>query len=51
MPKRKTPELTPAEQARRFRKAAQQAELTKHEKELEDAFKKVVTQKPPPNKK
>jgi hypothetical protein len=46
MPKRKEPELTPAEQIKRFREAAKKAEVTKDEKEFERAFKKVVSTKP-----
>ena len=34
MPKRKEPELTPAEQIERFREAAKKAEVTKDESEL-----------------
>lgn len=45
MPKRKEPELTPAEQINRFKEAAKKAEVTKDEKEFERAFKKVATQK------
>lgn len=45
MPKRKEPELSPAEQFKRFREAAKKAELTKDEREFERAFKKVVTPK------
>lgn len=46
MPKRKEPELTPAEQIKRFREAAKKAEVTKDEKEFERAFKKVASQQP-----
>lgn len=42
MPKRKAPELTPAEQIKRFREAAKKAEVTTDEIEFEKAFKKVV---------
>ena len=42
MPKRKEPELTPAEQIKRFREAAKKAEVTKDESEFELAFKKVA---------
>jgi hypothetical protein len=34
MPKRKEPELTPAEQYKRFKEAAKKAELTKDEKDF-----------------
>ena len=46
MPKRKEPELTPAEQIKRFREAAKKAEVTKDEKEFEKAFKQVAKPKP-----
>ena len=46
MPKRKEPELTPAEQIKRFREAAKKAEVTKDEKEFERAFEKVAPVKP-----
>ena len=42
MPKRKEPELTPAEQIKRFKKAAKEAGVTPDEKEFESVFKKVV---------
>lgn len=42
MPKRKEPELTPAEQIKRFREAAKRAEVTKDEKEFERAFEAVA---------
>ena len=42
MPKRKEPELTPAEQYRRFKEAAKKAGVTKDEEEFERVFKKVV---------
>jgi hypothetical protein len=47
MPKRKEPELTPAEQFKRFREAAKKAEVTKDEEEFQRAFKKVVPRKQP----
>jgi hypothetical protein len=46
MPKRKEPELSPADQFKRFREAAKKAELTKDEKEFERAFKTVAKKKP-----
>lgn len=47
MPKQKTEKkLTPEEQAKRFKEAAQKAGVTKDEKAFEDAFKKVTSQKP-----
>jgi hypothetical protein len=45
MPKRKEPELTPAEQIERFREAAKKAEVTKDEGEFEKVFKKVAKPK------
>lgn len=42
MPKRKEPELTPAEQSKRFKEAAKKAGVTKDEAEFERAFKKVA---------
>ncbi len=44
--KRKEPELTPAEQYKRFKKAAKEAGVTPDEKQFEEVFKKVATQKP-----
>lgn len=46
MPKRKTPELTPAEQYKRFKEAAKAAGVTKSEEEFERAFKRVAPRKP-----
>jgi hypothetical protein len=45
MPKRKAPELDPAEQYERFKKAAKAAGLTDDEKDFEKAFKKTVPPK------
>ena len=45
MPKRKEPELTPAEQHKRFKEAAKEAGVTESEEEFERAFKKVVPPK------
>lgn len=45
MPKRKTPELTPAEQLKRFKEAAKEAGVTKSEEEFERTFKKVASAK------
>jgi hypothetical protein len=42
MPKRKEPELKPAEQFKRFREAAKQHGLDESGKELEEAFAKVA---------
>lgn len=47
MPKRKEPELTSAEQFKRFREAAKKAGVTEKEEEFERAFKRIV----PPKKK
>lgn len=44
MPKRKKPELTPAEQFKRFREAAKKAGVTEKEEEFERAFKTVTSQ-------
>ena len=41
MPKRKEPELTPAEQYKRFKEGAKKAGVTQKEEEFERAFKKV----------
>jgi hypothetical protein len=51
MPKRKTPELTPAEQYKRFKAAARAAGVTKSEEEFERAFKKLVVKPTKPKKK
>ena len=48
MPKRKEPELTPAEQYKRFKEAAKKAGVTKDEKEFERAFEGVAKPSPPP---
>jgi hypothetical protein len=45
MPKRKTPELTPAEQYKRFKEAAKEAGVTESEEEFKRTFKKVVQAK------
>ena len=42
MPKRKEPELTPAEQCKRFKKTAKEAGVSESEEEFERVFKKVV---------
>jgi hypothetical protein len=42
MPKRKEPELTPAEQYKRFKEAAKKAGVTKDEEEFERRFKTVT---------
>ena len=42
MPKRKEPELTPAEQYKRFKEAAKKAGVTKDEEEFERAFRTVA---------
>ncbi len=41
MPKRKEPELTPAEQFKRFREAAKKLEVDESGQPLESAFKKM----------
>jgi hypothetical protein len=45
MPKKKKPDLTPAEQFKQFREAAKKAGVTEDEKEFERTFKKVVPPK------
>lgn len=45
MPKRKTPELTPAEQYKRFIKTAREHQVDESGKEFERVFKKVVPPK------
>jgi hypothetical protein len=45
MPKRKEPELTPAEQYKRFIETVREHEVDKSGKEFELAFKKVVPPK------
>jgi hypothetical protein len=42
MPKRKEPELTPAEQYKRFKEAAKKAGVTDKEEDFERAFERVV---------
>lgn len=42
MPKRKKPELMPAEQYKRFKEAAKEAGVTTSEEEFERAFNKVA---------
>jgi hypothetical protein len=46
MPKRKEPELTPAEQFKRFKETVKKLEVDESGKDLEDAFKKVAPSKP-----
>lgn len=46
MPKRKEPEMTPEEQYKRFKEAAKEAGVTTDEKQFEEVFKKVASQKP-----
>lgn len=45
MPKKKEPELTPAEQSKRFKEAAKKAGVTKDEKEFEKVFQTVAKPK------
>ena len=47
MPKRKEPELTPAEQFKRFRETVKKLDVDETGKDLERAFKKVVPPKRP----
>lgn len=51
MPKRKEPELTPAEQSKRFKEAAKKAGVTKDEKEFSDVFARVSKPSAPIKKK
>jgi hypothetical protein len=51
MPKRKEPELTPAEQSKRFKEAAKKAGVTKDEKEFEHVFARVSKPSAPIKKK
>jgi hypothetical protein len=46
MPKRKEPELTPAEQYKRFKEAADKAGVTTSEEEFARRFEAVVKKKP-----
>jgi hypothetical protein len=50
MPKRKKPELTPAEQYERFKEAAKKAGVTHDEKEFERAFGRIARSDRSPNK-
>jgi hypothetical protein len=43
MPKRKKPELTPAEQYKRFKEAAKKAGVTDKKEKFKRSFKRVVT--------
>lgn len=45
MPKKKEREITPAEQAKRFKEAAEKAGVTKDEQELLRTFKAVAKPK------
>lgn len=45
MPKKKKPELTPAEQSKRFKEAAKKAGVTQDETEFERVFHTVVDKK------
>ena len=42
MPKRKEPELTPAEKFKRFRETVKKLEVDETGKDIDEAFKKVV---------
>ncbi len=46
MPKRKEPELKPAEQFKRFREAAKRAEVDETGDQAEKAFKKLASRPP-----
>jgi len=43
VPRKKEPELTPAEQFKRFKEAAKKAGVTDKEEEFERAFKTLVS--------
>jgi hypothetical protein len=43
MPKRKTPEPTPAEQYKRFEEAAKEAGVTESEEEFKQKFKRIAS--------
>jgi hypothetical protein len=45
MPKKKEPEIAPAEQFKRFREAAKRAGVTEKEEEFERAFEKIIAPK------
>jgi hypothetical protein len=47
MPKSKEPELTPAEQFKRFMEGAKKAGVTDNEKEPGRAFEEIAPAKPP----
>lgn len=42
MPKKKAPELSSAEQSKRFKEAAKKAGVTSNEAEFEDNFKRIA---------
>ena len=42
MPKRKEPELKPAEQFKRFRETAKKLDVDESGKELEEAFRRIA---------
>jgi hypothetical protein len=46
MPKRKEPELTPAEQFKRFKETVKKLEVDETGKEMEKAFASVAKRKP-----
>ncbi len=50
MPKRKEPELTPAEQYKRFKEAAKRVGVTDKEEEFERVFKRVSQPQKPRRK-
>jgi hypothetical protein len=50
MPKRKEPEMTPAEQFKRFRETAKRHGLDETGSELEEAFKGLVPKNPSKSK-
>ena len=44
MPKKKEPELTPAEQSKRFKAAAKEAGVSSKEEDFEGAFRRIAKQ-------
>jgi len=47
MPKRKEPELKPAEQFKRFKEAAKRAEVDETGKQAEEAFSRIARKERP----
>ena len=47
MPKRKGPADKPKDQSKRFTEAAKRAGVTEDDSEFDDAFRKIIREKPP----